>query len=139
MQYSATSGWHVLVARRQAEILRFHVRNRNSFGLLSAFKRWIFRLPAHLPPDSLECNPPVDPWKDTAVADRIEAMMGGQGLDAGPLKLAGESLFRKMGRDPQLKRVMQPYELGGGTILDADTQDAGGLGLRNNLTMIQID
>lgn len=136
MQYAATAGWATLVARREAKIARFHARERAA-GFLDKIVWWLFPDIKPTPPIAIKPEPPADPWRDSRVSELIENMTSGRGLDAGPLKMAGESLFRKMGRDPRLSRVMRPFERGEGTIMASDLDLS--FQKRSNLTVVQLD
>lgn len=137
MQYGATAAWATLVARREAKIARFCTRE-HAAGFLDKISWWFFPDLKPIPPVALNPDPPADPWKDPKVSKLIESMIGGRGLDAGPLKIAGESLFRKMGRDARLRGVMRPFERGGGTIMAHEDLPLAPQ-RRSNLTVVQLE
>ena len=139
MSFSGTAGWPMLVAHRQAEIAR-HNLFMSGASFWDKLVWWLSPSTQPTCPMPLDPNPPSDPWMESGVKDRIEDMIGGRGLDAGPLRMAGDSLLRKMGRDPRLRDVMRPFEMGGGTIMGTD-RDLISFSdtVRSNLTVVQLE
>lgn len=138
MDYSATAGWPILVARDNMRIGRLK-HQWESRGLWDRISDYVMGVPTPKLDQLLSSDPPDDPWKVAETSDIIEGMMMGSGLNAGPLRLAGESLFRKLGRDSRLSGVMRPYERGGGTLFVGDHELVETKGRRSTLTIVQID
>lgn len=137
MGCSATTGWPILHGRHSARILRAE-RQWRSRGLLRQLSDYVLGVSAPVF-DQLSSEPPFDPWKVRETSDLIDEMMMGMGLEAGPLKMAGESLFRKIARDPRLCRVMRPFERGGGTVFGGQSSELPKQEGRSTFTIVQIE
>ncbi|NQV90250.1 hypothetical protein HQ487_02480 [Candidatus Uhrbacteria bacterium] len=133
LSFSATAGWGAIVSRRDAEIARHHLNH----PWYDRFWNRLMRRPAVLPPEALNLDPPEDPWMEEKNRKAILALIEGKGLGGGPLRLAGESLMRKLCRDPRIEPVASNYHQTGPMTILGSRQDAPSR-MPSSLTIVQM-